>query len=165
MKVTEHYNLSEFSRSATASRLGIDNTIPEALIPNIRNLCEQILEPLRAHINSPSPLGEGRGEAPVVISSGYRCKALNKAVGGVANSQHMMGEAVDIKPPANSPEGESLTPQQQRAVVADWAAWIMDNCRFDQLLVEKSGSAVWLHVSCKRDLSKNRQIMKVVETK
>ena len=85
MKLSEHFDLDEFTRSATADRLHIDNTIPEELIPNLKNLCVQVLEPLREHFGT-----------PVVISSGYRCPALNQAVGGVPNSQHLTGEAADI---------------------------------------------------------------------
>lgn len=141
MQLTKHFHLNEFARSSTAARLGIDNTIPEAYIPNIKNLCEQVLEPLRENIRS-----------PVIISSGYRCAALNKAVGGVWNSQHMTGEAADIQ--TASPRGEV-----GERTLGEWALWITDNCCFDQLIIEKSPSAMWLHVSCKRDASLNRRIV------
>ena len=85
MKLSEHFDLNEFTRSATADRLHIDNSIPEEFIPNLKNLCQQVLEPLREHFG-----------IPVIISSGYRCPALNRAVGGVPNSQHLKGEAADI---------------------------------------------------------------------
>ena len=49
MKLTEHFTLAEFERSATAARLHIDNRVPAELVPNTRNLCEQVLEPLREH--------------------------------------------------------------------------------------------------------------------
>ncbi len=148
MQLTPHFKLSEFTRSATASRLGIDNTIPEALIPNLRNLCEQVLEPLRVYY--------GR---PIIISSGYRSPPLNKAVGGVSNSQHLLGEAADIAP---SPpmQGDLEGP-----ILALWAEWIMDNCCFDQLIIERAQSASWLHVSCKLDKSQNRQQVLVINNK
>lgn len=149
MQLTKHFHLSEFARSSTAARLGIDNTIPEALIPNIRNLCEQILEPLRAHIRS-----------PVVISSGYRCKALNKAVGGVWNSQHMTGEAADIV--SSSPSPTFPREGVGKLLLLTWAEWIKANCQFDQLILEKSGNTVWLHVSCCRDATKNRKQVLIV---
>lgn len=129
IQLTPHFRLSEFSNSLTAKCSNLDNTIPKAYIPNLRNLCEQVLEPLRQHVGK-----------PVIISSGYRCKALNKAVGGVATSQHLTGEAADIR--INGPrEGR------------EWFSWIMDNCCFDQLIWEYG----WIHVSCRRDISKNRQ--------
>ena len=130
MKLSEHFDLSEFTRSATADRLHIDNSIPEELIPNLKNLCEQVLEPLRQHFGT-----------PVVISSGYRCPELNKAVGGVPNSQHLKGEAADIVLPK----------------LADAFYWLIDNTPFDQLGFESKGTTKWIHVSCKMDLSKNRQ--------
>ena len=133
LQLSEHFNLSEFERSATADKLHIDNTIPEELIPNLKNLCEQVLEPLREHFDT-----------PVIISSGYRCPQLNKAVGGVPNSQHQKGEAADIHIPSTK-EGH------------DWFLWIMENTCFDQLIWEKNGSSRWIHISCKLDLSKNRQ--------
>lgn len=73
------------------------------------------------------------------------------AVGGVKNSQHCRGEAADIR---------IVSPKQGR----EWAAWIEDNCRFDQMLLERNkNGAVWLHVSCKRDASKNRQSFKILK--
>lgn len=89
MKLTAHFQLEEFTRSATAIRCGIDNTPNEEQIANLKALCEEVLEPLRQHIGK-----------PVVISSGYRCPKLNAAVGGVSNSQHMKGEAADLRIPS-----------------------------------------------------------------
>ena len=138
MKLTEHFELSEFTRSATADRLHIDNTIPEELIPNLKNLCEQVLEPLREHFGT-----------PVIISSGYRCPQLNKAVGGVTNSQHQKGEAADIVLPS------TLNPQH--STLNDWFYWLLDNTHFDQLGYESKGNTKWIHVSCKLDPTQNRQ--------
>lgn len=130
--------MSEFTRSATADKLHIDNTIPEELIPNLKNLCEQVLEPLREHFG-----------IPVVISSGYRCPQLNKAVGGVPNSQHQKGEAADIVlPPSLSSKPSALSL---------WFGWLRTNTHFDQLGFEQSGSIKWIHVSCKLDPTQNRQ--------
>lgn len=136
--LTPHFRLSEFSRSQTADSHGIDNSVPEELIPSLRNLCEQVLEPLREHFNK-----------PVVISSGYRCPNLNRLVGGVPNSQHQKGEAADIHIPSST-EGH------------DWFLWIEDNTCFDQLIWERKGNTRWIHVSCKGDLRKNRQQTKAI---
>lgn len=136
--LTPHFRLSEFSRSQTADSHGIDNSVPEELIPSLRNLCEQVLEPLREHFNK-----------PVVISSGYRCPKLNRLVGGVSNSQHQKGEAADIVlPPSLSSKPSALS---------SWFEWLKENTNFDQLIWERKGNTRWIHVSCKRDLSKNRQ--------
>ena len=134
--LSKNFTLEEFIRSSTAERMGIDN-VPkdEEVIKNLRNLCLEILQPLRDYVG-----------APVHINSGYRCKALNEAVGGVKNSQHCLGEACDIRL-ASSKQGR------------EWATWIEDNCRFDQMLLEKNkNGAVWLHVSCKMDTEANRQV-------
>lgn len=139
--LTEHFKLSEFTRSSTANKLHIDNTIPESLIPSLKNLCVQVLEPLRQHLSH-----------AVIIGSGYRCPALNKAVGGVKNSQHMKGEAADIHLPSIE-EGRQMM------------LFIEDYCSFDQLLWEresKTSNHVWIHVSCKPDVSKNRQQVKSI---
>ena len=141
MKLSKYFTLEEFIRSNTADRMGIDN-VPkdEKVIENLRHLCFEILQPLRDYVG-----------APVHINSGYRCKELNVAVGGVKNSQHCRGEACDIR---------IASPKQGR----EWAAWIEDNCRFDQMLLERNkNGAVWLHVSCKRDAEANRQVFKKLE--
>ena len=123
MKITEHFSLVEFTQSDTAESKGIDNTPDEKTIENIKHLCIEVLEPLRRYVDQ-----------PVVISSGYRSKALNKAVGGVRNSQHMTGEAADIK--------------GNKDQLREWMAWIMDNCRFDQLILEHNKAGLyWIHVS------------------
>ena len=73
MKLTQHFRLAEFTRSATADSLGIDNSPDPKSIKNIKQLCEQVLEPLRLHVG-----------VPITVNSGYRCAALNRAVGGSA---------------------------------------------------------------------------------
>lgn len=141
MKLSENFTLEELIRSNAAERMGFDN-VPkdEKVVENLRSLCLEVLQPLRDYVG-----------APVHINSGYRCPELNMAVGGVKNSQHCRGEAADIR---------IVSPKQGR----EWAAWIEDNCRFDQMLLERNKSgAVWLHVSCKRDASKNRQSFKILK--
>ena len=141
MKLSENFTLEELIRSNAAERMGIDN-VPkdEKVVENLRSLCLEVLQPLRDYVG-----------APVHINSGYRCPELNMAVGGVKNSQHCRGEAADIR---------IVSPKQGR----EWAAWIEDNCRFDQMLLERNKSgAVWLHVSCKRDASKNIQSFTILK--
>ena len=138
LQLSEHFDLSEFERSATADRLHIDNTCPSTLIPQLSTLCKTILEPLRQHF----------GE-PVIISSGYRCNQLNIKVGGAYASQHTLGEAADIVPPYN----QRQTPHS----LHDWFEWLRTNTNFDQLILEHdSKGSYWIHVSCRRNLDKNR---------
>lgn len=91
-KLTEHFELREFELSATAIAMGIDNAIPESILPNIKRLAEQ-LERVR-------DLFPGKS---VRINSGYRCVQLNHAVGGVPTSYHTRGLAADIVIPGVSP--------------------------------------------------------------
>lgn len=133
MQITEHFTVEEFARSSTADRLGIANRVPAALLPNLRTLCEVVLEPLRAYAGK-----------PIVISSGYRCPALNRAVGGASQSQHLRGEAADLHLPSIA-EGRA------------WFSWLIDNTTFDQLIWEHDGRGThWIHVSCKADPRQNR---------
>ena len=167
MRITPHFTLEEFERSGTAARLHIDNRVPAELVPNIKYLCEEVLEPLREHF-----------QEPIYVSSGYRCPELNKAVGGVKSSQHMQGEAADICPfvlsglspdPSHVGEGRQasgsmrLVPDshspEARKKMREWAEWIMDNLQFDQLLREHRGDSYWIHVSLKRG-GENRQQVK-----
>jgi len=134
MKLTDHFQLEEFTRSATASRLNIQNVPNTQIIHNLTRICQEILEPLREYACQ-----------PIIIGSGYRCPSLNKAVGGVPNSQHQSGEAVDIHIPDND-------------TGIRWFTWMMNNLRFDQLIKEKANKAsksFWIHVSLKA--SNNRQ--------
>ena len=131
--LTPYFRLSEFTRSPTAEAAGIDNRIPEAYIPHLVTLCEQVLEPLRQHAGQ-----------PIIISSGYRCPRLNTLVGGVPNSQHLTGEAADLHLPSLA-EGR------------EWFRWIARHCSFDQLLWEHRGATHWIHVSCRSEPSWNRR--------
>lgn len=82
----KHFTFSEFMRSETATKKGIDNVIPNVQVENnITALVDRVLDPLREFI-----------ELPIIITSGYRSPALNRAVGGSKNSQHMYGQAADI---------------------------------------------------------------------
>lgn len=83
--MTPNFSLSELTASSTAKARNIDNTPPPAAVEALRDLATSILQPLR-----------NRYGKPITVTSGYRSPALNKAVGGVATSQHLKGEAADI---------------------------------------------------------------------
>ena len=83
---SEYYKLEEFTKSVTAAKLDINNEPPMEVVSNLQYGVEMILDPLRRCFGK-----------PIVINSGYRCKELNKAVGGVPNSWHQKGNAADIK--------------------------------------------------------------------
>ena len=134
IQLSEHFSLSEFTKSITAERLGISNQPSYEQVLAMRHLCREVLEPLRQHYG-----------APIRITSGFRCEALNKAVGGVGNSQHMDGEAADLSVPSEE-------------VARDWFQWLALHTDFDQLLFEHSQRLHnrWLHVSCCWDSRRNR---------
>ena len=92
MQLSEHFELAEFLVSETAARRGISNEPTPEVIENLRRLCQSVLEPLRVKL-----------ARPVVITSGYRSLALNRAVGGSPTSHHMQGRAADLIVPGMSP--------------------------------------------------------------
>lgn len=118
MKISKNFSLDEFTRSETAHIQGIDNTPETEQIINLCALVHHVLQPLRDHYGQ-----------PVKISSGYRCPALNKAVGGVPTSQHMRGQAADIKI-------TGVAPTQ----IADYIA---NHLTYDQLIIYPT----FVHVS------------------
>lgn len=124
--LSEHFTLDEMTRSQTATEKRIDNTPPEAAVCNLKILCTQVLEPVRAKI--------GR---PIVITSGYRCAKLNAAVGGVLKSYHTKGMAADIRID-NLKDAYNL------------AKLLNDRPLTDLVLIEHSSSAQWLHVQWSR---------------
>ncbi|OCG36962.1 D-Ala-D-Ala carboxypeptidase family metallohydrolase [Gilliamella sp. Gris1-4] len=128
-KLTEHFTLEEFTRSTTASRLKIDNSVPADLMPNVQ-LTATHLELAR------KALGK-----PIIITSGYRCPALNARVGGVATSAHTQGLAVDFKSSFGSPKDIC-----QRLIDA--------NVQFDKLIQEHNQ---WVHIGFSP--TNNRQIV------
>lgn len=138
IQLTDHFKLSEFVRSSTATARGIDNTPNEQVISNLKFLCEQVLEPLRQHFN-----------VPIIIGSGYRCPTLNKVVGGVKNSQHQYGEAADIHIP-------------DEATGKKWFLWMMDNLKYHQLIWEKStptSTHHWIHVAIRQNGPNSQQVI------
>lgn len=81
----KYFTIHELTKSTTAKKLEINNTPSEEELHNIRTLIEVVLDPLRQ--------AWGR---PILVNSGYRCEALNKAVGGAKTSHHLKGMAADI---------------------------------------------------------------------
>lgn len=88
----KYFTFNELTKSATASRLKIDNTPTEQIKKNLVELVDNVLDPLRT-----------AWKQPIIVTSGYRCPKLNKAVGGVPNSQHQLGQAADIRTVSDTP--------------------------------------------------------------
>ena len=118
----KYFTIEEMIKSSTATAKRIDNTPNQTVTDSLTKLIEAVLDPLR----------EWYGK-PIRVNSGYRCEALNKAVGSKAkNSQHLYGEAADITVGSKT-ENEKLF------------NYIKDNLPFDQLINESNFS--WVHVS------------------
>lgn len=92
MRLSQHFDLSEYTASETAARRGIDNTPPDELIPNLRKMAE-VMEKIRDLLG-----------AAIIVTSGYRCLELNTAIGSKPTSAHVLGLATDfIAPSYGSP--------------------------------------------------------------
>ena len=145
MKLSEHLNLSEVTRSESAKRNGISNMPTEAHIANFKLLAENIFEPIRQHFR-----------CPIIISSGYRSKELNAAIGGSATSEHCSGEAIDIDMDG-TPNGVT------NKMVFDY---IKDNLNFNQLIYEfgDANNPDWVHVSYESTGKQRKQILRATRS-
>ncbi len=134
MKLSENFELNELIKSQIAERKGISNNPSTDQINNLKDLCLNVLQPIRSHFNY-----------PVIISSGYRSPELCVAIGSKPTSQHSEGKAADIE--IASVDNKEL------------AMWIRDNINFDQLILEfykeEDPNSGWVHVSYNGD--KNRK--------
>lgn len=125
----KHFTFSEFERSETARSLGIDNRMPELVEAHVVELVDCLLDPLREV-----------WDAPIVVSSGYRCPMLNDAVGGSETSAHLAGWAADLVPSA----GDKRSVDEFVRFAVDWL--LASGRRFDQAISEQSGCTRWLHI-------------------
>jgi len=130
-KLSEHFSLGELTKSN--SHPEIYNIPSHEAIANMKRLCGW-LEVLRERYNEKY----GVGEEPIRINSGYRSPQLNKAIHGVAGSNHMTGCAADIR----VENVEQLI--RYAAILLDYAK--ESKQEFDELLIEKNRyGAIWLH--------------------
>lgn len=134
MRLSQHFHLDEMTISQTATRLKINNTPSERDIARLRDLCENVLEPVRSLFNK-----------PVVISSGYRSLALNRAIGSKDSSQHTKGEAADFTIPGFT-------------VTEVFDAIRASKIPFDQLIDE---GGAWIHVSFTKRRKNRRMAFRI----
>ncbi|WP_071134556.1 D-Ala-D-Ala carboxypeptidase family metallohydrolase [Millionella massiliensis] len=136
-----YFSIEELCHSDTATARQIDNTPAPAVRQKLQTLIDELLDPLR----------RAWGQ-PIRVSSGYRCPELNRAVGGVANSQHQTGEAADLT------TGTAAQNRQLFARIIEMQQ--SERIDFDQLIWER-GSATgpdWIHLSYRRG-SNRRQVL------
>lgn len=140
MNLSKNLTLFEMTRSEVAKRKGVSNQPTPEHIANMIVLAEKVFEPIREHFG-----------VPIYVSSGYRSAALNKKIGGVKNSQHLTGEAIDI----------DLSGHPSNITNKEVFNFIKDNLNFDQLIAEyKEGNDLgWVHVSYKAVGNQRKQIL------
>lgn len=138
MKLSKNLSLRECTKSITAKRLGIDNTPSNEAIENLRLVAANIFQPCRDYFS-----------VPIYISSGYRSDALNRAVGGSKNSQHVLGQAIDVD--ADFFGGKTNL---------DLFNYFLTETDFDQLIWEfgDSNNPDWVHVSYKKEGNRNQPL-------
>lgn len=129
--------LHEFTDSQIAERHGLNNEPDNAVIENLKFLCENLIQPIRDKFGV------------VIVSSGYRSPAVNRMAGGSSTSQHVLGQAADLKFVGTD-----------KLKVARWLA--QSGLVFDQLILEAYDPANinkgWLHVSLTRGANR-QQVM------
>ena len=145
MKLSEHLDLSEVTRSDMAKRRGISNMPTPEHIENFKILAENIFEPIRKHFG-----------VPIFVSSGYRSKALNTAIGGSLTSQHCLGQALDLDMDG-TPNGVT------NKMVFDF---IKDNLEYDQLISEfgTKEKPDWVHVSYNPKGKQRKQTLRAIKS-
>ena len=128
MQLSKNLSLNEVIKSNTATRKGIDNTPTEEHLKNLKYLAEKVFQPIREHFG-----------VPIYITSGYRSKALNEAIGGSKTSFHSHGMALDLDQDGRN-RGVSN---------ADVFYYIKDNLQFTELIWEfgDETNPNWVHVA------------------
>ena len=129
MKNGQYITVNEMLHSQTAEKLNIKNVPNDPIvIENLEHTIEQLDELRRLYGH------------PIIITSGYRCPELNKAVGGKSNSQHVKGQAADLK---YDPE---------------LLQFIINNYHYDQLIEETSKRSKWIHISFNKEKERMQYI-------
>lgn len=137
-KITKNFTYDELIYSATANRMGIDNTPSKDEKESLIKLAKEILQPIR-----------DKWGGPIVVTSGYRCEAVNRAVGGAKTSQHRLGQAADIKIGSKAQNKALFNLIQKMIKIGD--------IKVGQLIDEYGYS--WIHVSLPRENKPNNQIL------
>ena len=140
MKFSKNFSLSEIEHSNTAKRLSISNEMPEKHLESMQRLITDLIQPLRDAIG------------PIRVTSGYRSKELNRAIGGSNRSQHSKGEALDLQFWQKG--------RMNNKVIYDWI--LESGLEFDQMINEFDFA--WIHISLKKD-NNRKQILEAYKDK
>lgn len=141
MQLTKNFSLEEFTKSSTAIKYHIDNTIPEKYMNNVQKLAE-ILQIIR-----------DAWDDQIKINSGYRCKELNVKVGGSKTSDHLYAAAADITTKSDKPE------DNKKLFILIKSLIDLGKIECRQLIDEYSYN--WVHISINHENNsfKNNQIL------
>jgi hypothetical protein len=144
IQLSKNLTLPEVTRSESAKRKGIDNNPTAEHLENLKYLAENIFQKVRDHFG-----------VPIRISSGYRSKALNKAIGGSMTSFHSSGCALDL-----DNDGTSITNKQ----IFDY---IKDNLEFTELIWEfgDKSNPDWVHVGIVKGREKEKEVLEAKKVK
>lgn len=137
---TKNFSYDELIASATAKRLGLSNIPNEEEKERLRQLAEDILQPIR-----------DAWRAPIVVTSGFRSEQVNKAVGGVKTSQHRLGEAADIKVGGKE--------RNKKLFNFIYKMISKGDIKVGQLIDEYNYQ--WIHISLPRKNKENNQILHI----
>lgn len=139
--MSPHFSLAELTRSSTAKRLRLDNTPPADVLRALQHTAD-MLERIRSTL-----------DVPIIVTSGYRSPAVNRAVGGVTSSDHLSGQAADIVAPRFG------TPH----LVAKTLAPLVNTLGIEQLILEGVKGKQWVHVSTRRPAKANNRIITITD--
>lgn len=146
-----YFTIEELTASSTAQRLKISNAPSATIIAHLTELIA-FLNVIREKWSKYCK-EHGLGTPALIVSSGYRCATLNRAVGGVSTSAHLYGYAADLQ----SANGKQTAFECFMATEFAKKAY-----RYDQIIVEKSKTARWVHVGLKNAKGQQRrQIFKL----
>lgn len=135
MRLSSNFSLEELCFSNVATKNHIKNQPTREATEALGCLVQNLLQPLRDKLRR-----------PIIVTSGYRSPELNKLVGGASNSQHTLGQAVDITV-------AGMTPRTLAEFI------IRTGLTFDQMIVEEANGTSWLHLSYTRKFNRKERLL------
>ena len=135
MRLSNNFTLEELCASSVAKQNKVSNTPNKQAVENLGCLVQNLLQPLRDKLRR-----------AIIVTSGYRSPEVNKLVGGASNSQHVLGQAVDITV-------AGMTPRTLAEFVT------RSGLTFDQMIVEEVGNTSWLHLSYTRKFNRKERLL------